>query len=264
MLAADLILEARRRAGLTQAELAERVDRPQSTIARWESGANTPNLETVRSVAQACGLDLSVRLAKYDDSYVALVDAQLRLDPAERLRRLLATAQLDLAEIAAALARHRVHYVLIGSLAGALHGSPVIPGDLRVTVVPATDAVNEKRLRASLMALNAKAQPLENRYSGLHDIELWEVPDAGGEVGVVRSPAGSHGYKDLRRDAVMVELSRGVSVPVASPADLVRIAEASPWSFDRAQVPALRTTLERTRQTGPEKRARSRDQRAAA
>jgi transcriptional regulator with XRE-family HTH domain len=80
-----LILEARRRAGLTQTGLADRLGVPQSTIARWETGRIAPSFEKVVLAVRACDLDLSVRLVDRDDELCALVDAHLRLTPSERL-----------------------------------------------------------------------------------------------------------------------------------------------------------------------------------
>lgn len=95
MLSADLLREARLRAGLTQRELAARAGKPQSTIARWERGRVEPSLEALREVIRAAGLDLTYGLAAYDDSYVAQIEAQLRLAPRERVDRMveLAAAQ---------------------------------------------------------------------------------------------------------------------------------------------------------------------------
>lgn len=85
MLSADLIREARLRAGLTQAALGRRVGRPQSSIARWERGAVTPSFETLRELIRACGLELTFRFANYDDSYVPHVERYLQLTPKERV-----------------------------------------------------------------------------------------------------------------------------------------------------------------------------------
>jgi transcriptional regulator with XRE-family HTH domain len=85
MVSADLLREARLRAGLTQRELARRARRPQSSIARWESGKVRPSLETLRDVIRACDLELTYRLANYDDSYVEWIDGALALSPSERL-----------------------------------------------------------------------------------------------------------------------------------------------------------------------------------
>ena len=98
MLSADLLREARLRTGLTQAELGRRVGRPQSAIARWERGAVKPSLETLRELIRACGLELTFRLANYDDSYVADIEEYLDLTPDQRVEHALnrATLYLDL------------------------------------------------------------------------------------------------------------------------------------------------------------------------
>jgi transcriptional regulator with XRE-family HTH domain len=85
MLSADLLREARLRAGLTQRELARRAGRPQSSIVRWESGKVQPSLETLRELIRACGLELGFRLANYDDSYDEWIDRALALTPSARL-----------------------------------------------------------------------------------------------------------------------------------------------------------------------------------
>jgi len=85
MLSADLLREARLRAGLTQAELARRVGKPASMISRWERGKVEPSFETLRGLVRACGLELTFRLANYDDSYVADIEQFLDLDPETRV-----------------------------------------------------------------------------------------------------------------------------------------------------------------------------------
>jgi transcriptional regulator with XRE-family HTH domain len=85
MLSADLLYEARLRAGLTQREVAKRAGKPQSSIARWESGAMQPSLETLRGLLRACGFDLWYRLTNDDESYVEFIDRALELEPIERL-----------------------------------------------------------------------------------------------------------------------------------------------------------------------------------
>lgn len=88
MLSADLIREARLRAGLTQAELGRRLGRPQSAIARWERGRVAPSLETLRTIIRACGLELGVGIYNYDDSYVPFIERYLELSPADRVRHM--------------------------------------------------------------------------------------------------------------------------------------------------------------------------------
>ena len=54
MLEVQLLREARRRAGLTQRELADRLGTTQSSIARMESGVVSPTFATLRSAIEAC------------------------------------------------------------------------------------------------------------------------------------------------------------------------------------------------------------------
>jgi transcriptional regulator with XRE-family HTH domain len=84
-LSADLLREARLRAGLSQAELARRTGRAQSGIARWERGTVEPRLGTLVELVRACGLELTFGLAEYDDSYLPQIDRMLALAPAARI-----------------------------------------------------------------------------------------------------------------------------------------------------------------------------------
>ena len=83
----ELIREARKRAGLTQQDLAEGLGTSQPVIARWESGATSPSVRRVVEAIRACGLDLSVRLVTFDDQHEVLIDRNLRLTPLGRLRQ---------------------------------------------------------------------------------------------------------------------------------------------------------------------------------
>lgn len=84
----DLVREARRRAGLTQRELAERARTTQSSIARLESGRSTPALETVIRMVRLCGLDLDIMLVERDESDWAQASRLLHLTPEQRLTRM--------------------------------------------------------------------------------------------------------------------------------------------------------------------------------
>ena len=59
---ASLLIEARTRSKLTQAELAEKMGTSQSTIARLESGKGKPSLSTLRRLAKATGMRLKISL----------------------------------------------------------------------------------------------------------------------------------------------------------------------------------------------------------
>ena len=55
------LLEARKKAGLTQVEVASRMGVPQSAVVRLESGMHSPTLTTLTRYAAAIGVKLEVR-----------------------------------------------------------------------------------------------------------------------------------------------------------------------------------------------------------
>lgn len=67
-----------------------------------------PSLETLRDVIRACGLELGFGLYDYDDSYVPVIERNLALEPADRVRRMAGVARAFL-PIRAAGARARGH-----------------------------------------------------------------------------------------------------------------------------------------------------------
>lgn len=81
----DLVREARKRAGLTQAELARRAGTTQSAIARLEGGRSSPSFDTVVRLLRLCGFRLDVGLDPYDDSDIAQAERLLLLTPDERV-----------------------------------------------------------------------------------------------------------------------------------------------------------------------------------
>lgn len=62
----DQVLAARKAAGLTQADIAERIGTTQSAIARLESGSgkHLPSLATLHKYANAVGCRVEIRLVK--------------------------------------------------------------------------------------------------------------------------------------------------------------------------------------------------------
>jgi transcriptional regulator with XRE-family HTH domain len=82
-----LVREARRRAGLTQTELAVRAGTPQSGIARWESGRTAVSLDDVLRLVRLCGFDLELMLLPRDESDMAQASRLAELTGQERLER---------------------------------------------------------------------------------------------------------------------------------------------------------------------------------
>ncbi len=136
----DLIREARRRAGLSQRELAERAGTTQSAIARIETGRSTPSFDTVLRLVRLCGLDLDVMLVERDGSDWAQAVELLELTPAARVAdgitnhqhhvedpggsawRSVGTTRTRFSRFWSVIA---VEFVVIGGLAATAHGSPI-------------------------------------------------------------------------------------------------------------------------------------------
>lgn len=95
MRSAALIREARLRAGLTQAELAERTGRDRSVVARWEQGVVAPSIETLVELVRACGFDLPLELVPHDVSGVDRLKKNAMLSPERRVARLLAAVERE-------------------------------------------------------------------------------------------------------------------------------------------------------------------------
>src|SRR6266496_4338869 len=68
MTAAQIIREARLKAGLTQTELAERLGRERAQVARWEIGGQEPSFENLQSVVEACGFSLRIEIAEREET----------------------------------------------------------------------------------------------------------------------------------------------------------------------------------------------------
>lgn len=240
MHSADLIVAARRTAGLSQDELAARIGRPQSTVARWETGHQLPPFERVIEALHACGLEPTVGLARYDDSYDAQIARQLRLEPCERVEQLARGEEVDGFEPLqvirglAPLAR----FVVVGDVAAALQGWPITLDRRILHIVPADSSVG----RVEQFARRLQAEAVDDRLPGS---QRWLLPD-GVHMRSTPFPAGTRGFGDLARDASRVAISADTSIRVASLLDLIRIAEASPESDARIFVPALWATLERS------------------
>lgn len=167
----------------------------------------------------------------------------------------MADAPFDPRALLIELRRHDIRFVVVGGIAAIAQGSPLPTEDVDVT--PASDEENLVRLAAALAALNARlrvpgrdivALPPDPRL--LAQAEVWTLATDLGDLDLVFRPAGTHGFEDLRRDAVEIDLGEGATVLVASLRDVIRSKEAANRVKDRAQLPALRQTLEELRRRG--------------
>ncbi|HEY2803106.1 MAG TPA: helix-turn-helix transcriptional regulator [Actinomycetota bacterium] len=85
----QFVREARRRAAMTQEQLAARSGVSQATIARIEQGAVSPSLDRIHSLVRAAGFDLEIHVVPIDDDAWVLTQQNLSLTPDERVGRML-------------------------------------------------------------------------------------------------------------------------------------------------------------------------------
>ncbi|MGA2163175.1 MAG: helix-turn-helix transcriptional regulator [Solirubrobacteraceae bacterium] len=222
MRARDIIVIARRRAGLTQQELGGRLGTSQVTVARWESGATEPKFQTVQEVVAACELDLTLGLATADEgSWTSLIYEQLGREPAERVRHL-SHDRFDRVAALELVAAVGLRAVVVYEVAGALHGWPLIlseEGTLDLVVHP------EDRALAAETVLAASTAP--------------------DRVRLLDAPPGTYGFADLARGASEVTVG-GSAVEVAGIVDLLRIALTDPAPYSQRFALALDATLQLT------------------
>jgi transcriptional regulator with XRE-family HTH domain len=233
----DVVRIARRRAGLTQDQLARRSGYSRETIARWESGAREPTLRSLRGLVRACDLDLVVSLARGDDSLAPLVRDQLSLPPSERLGALQPADEA--AHTVAALrwiSEVRTPVLVVGGVAAALQGSPQRPGNGWVEIV-----ADDVPMLIDELNHSARACESDERFAQTDRRWPWTLP-GGATVVVASALPGSDDYRDLRKSAIDLEVA-GAKVRVAHPRDLLRLAEASSRDTERARVPGLRVLL---------------------
>jgi len=80
-----LIREARRLGGLTQAELARRLGTTQSAVSNWERSRETPRVDTLARILEACGFEADMTFRRLDDVDRAQIRQNLAMTPAARL-----------------------------------------------------------------------------------------------------------------------------------------------------------------------------------
>lgn len=93
-----MLRSARRRAGLSQRDLAERAGVPQSTIGRIETGVLDPRATTLDRLLRACGEELRAAPRRGAGVDRSLIRAMLALTPVERIEAMV-SASADLGRL---------------------------------------------------------------------------------------------------------------------------------------------------------------------
>ncbi len=143
----------------------------------------------------------------------------------------------------AVLDRHRVAYIVIGAFGRVIQGAEEVTRG--VDIVPSPKPDNLERLNAALEELDAAAAGGGSvSLDAAGSDELVELSTSCGELKIVRQPAGTRGYEDLRRAATREPLGRGIRPAVASIDDLARMLAALGREEDRQKLRDLRRLAE--------------------
>ena len=154
--------------------------------------------------------------------------------------------------ILATLDRHEVRYVLIGGLAAVVHGSPFPTEDVDIT--PEASSGNLGRLSAALTELEARIRtdavpggpPFSHDAESLAAAGIWNLETRHGSLDISMVPTGTLGFPDLSASATATDVW-GVTIAVASLADIIRSKQAANRLKDQRVLPVLREILARTR-----------------
>ncbi|MEQ8716662.1 MAG: hypothetical protein RIE08_03550 [Acidimicrobiales bacterium] len=166
-------------------------------------------------------------------------------------------APLDPECLFAVLADHSVDYVLIGGLAGVLHGSTVMTND--ADVVPSRDPENLRRLSAALVDLGACLRTddspdgftFDPHPALLASMAMLNMTTRCGDLDLTFEPAGLEGFAKIDAAAVTFEVF-GRRIRVASLADIIRSKEAADRPRDHVALPVLRALQEEILRSGSE------------
>lgn len=151
----------------------------------------------------------------------------------------------DPVRICAILNEECVEYVIVGGFAAVVHGSSLPTRD--IDVVPSRSTENLDRLGGALRRMNAKIRtdgdpvsaPLDGPFLAQMPFMLNLVTDHG-EMDLTFFPSGGlGGFAEWDEHAIVVEVSTGVSVHVASLVDIIDSKRAANRPKDQMALPYL-------------------------
>jgi hypothetical protein len=141
------------------------------------------------------------------------------------------------------LARAEVDGVLIGGLAGAVRGSPLV--SVGIELCHSRSARNLDALARTLANLGARLRGTDTEVdaNALAAADTFRVDTEAGPLDCVGTPRGTTGYPDLVRRADVIDLG-GFGFRVAALDDLIRMKRAAGHPKDRAELEVLEAVRE--------------------
>jgi hypothetical protein len=140
------------------------------------------------------------------------------------------------------LDRHAVRFVVIGAIAGRLHGSPTVTRDLDICY--AREMENLEALASALRELHARLRGVGEDVQFVLDARTLRAGDSftfetdAGDLDVMGTPAGVQGYDELMRTAELHDLD-GLQIRVASLDALIQMKRAASRPKDLIEVEVL-------------------------
>jgi hypothetical protein len=158
-------------------------------------------------------------------------------------------APLDPACIFQVLSDHEVDYVLVGGLAGVVHGSTAMTND--ADIVPRKSPTNLAKLAAALRDLEARLRVADEPEGVAFDphpalldsMAMLNMTTRCGDLDLTFAPAALADYDALLAASVTFELG-GCPVKVAALSDIIRSKEAANRPKDQVTLPILRALAE--------------------
>lgn len=263
----EILRDARHRRGVSQAQLAIRAGTKQSAISRIESGRVSPTFETLQTLLDLLGENLTIESEQPDTGIdLTINEGNLQLSPSDRVNRGLGFAdmvrrnrgggnpsaalkahmartdlgdRLELHPLLGALIRNGVDFVVIGGVAGWIHGSSYPTYDLDVAY--ARDRGNLERLAAALTTVKARWRggppdlPSELDAAMLHNGANFTFATPFGDFDVLGELSGVRDYEELRHEA-RIEFYEGLEIRVASLDHLIAMKRSANRVKDRLMI----------------------------
>lgn len=153
----------------------------------------------------------------------------------------------DFLAILRTLHEHRVDFIVVGGVAGVLHGAPISTFDL--DLVHSRKPENIERLLSALERLEAhyrtrKSARLKPTHAHLASPGHQLLLTVAGPLDLLGEIGHDRGYEDLLSQTIEMELGKGLRVRVLHLASIIRIKEETAREKDQAVLAILRRTLE--------------------
>lgn len=158
----------------------------------------------------------------------------------------------DFLAILRTLREHQVDFIVVGGVCGVLHGAPISTFDL--DVVHSREPSNLDRLRRALEGLDARYRTpghenVKPSHGHLASPGHQLLMTGAGPLDLLGTIGRDHGYEDLLRDTIELDVGEGLSVRLLDLPALIRVKEETAQEKDKAQLAVLRRTLEEKSRT---------------